>query len=338
MPKGGLLFEQVVADIVRAFDSTVDVIQGEWVEGPDGRRDRDVSFAGISGGKPFRALIECKDYNPDATGPVGIGLIDALDSKRHDLQIDFPMICSNAGFTAPAIAKAQRVGISTIGALRMGDERLRFEVSDVIYSRKLTIPIDGIKVDVAPIPAQADGPLDGREVTYGGHSIQDWVTHRVHMFVQAIPIVNGTLRCTHKFIRPLPVHSPRFDFEITDLNFLFSITGAWYRHEVTIDATNGFYDWVRKRTRMPPGPGQFQIRNLDVNGGTRVERPPDYVLTPPPPLPDDTMMGFIKLHAPLQDGPAPEIDEFLVPADRVIEVRPLDAAAYISTPGFVPIP
>src|SRR5688572_24930853 len=56
-------------------------------------------------GTPRLILIECKDWKR----PVGIGAIDALESKRRDLQVSVAMICSNSGFTEDALRKAARV-------------------------------------------------------------------------------------------------------------------------------------------------------------------------------------------------------------------------------------
>jgi hypothetical protein len=75
------------------------------MEGPDGKRDCDVSVRGMRQGVPYFALVECKDWKKEK--PVGIGVVDALDSKRRDLNADLAVIYSNSGFTAPCGAKGQ---------------------------------------------------------------------------------------------------------------------------------------------------------------------------------------------------------------------------------------
>src|SRR5262245_37064309 len=136
-PKSGRPFEEVVAEVVQAIDPRATVRQGQWIDGPDGRRDRDVFIRGTVRGAPYSALIECKDYDRDSTGPVGIGVVDALDSKRRDLKIDIAIICSNAGFTEPAVRKAKRVGIVLIGVFHQADGRIRHQLIDQVYFRRL---------------------------------------------------------------------------------------------------------------------------------------------------------------------------------------------------------
>ena len=113
--KKGTPNEVVLAEVIRAMDPHAIVTQGEWVSGPDGRRDRDVFVTGTLDGQRRTVLIECKDYDPLKTGRVGIGVVDALESKRRDLNVDVSMICSNAGFAQDAVRKARRVGIGLIG-------------------------------------------------------------------------------------------------------------------------------------------------------------------------------------------------------------------------------
>jgi hypothetical protein len=287
----------------------------------------------------YSVLIECKDFNPQSTGKVGIGFVGELDSKRHDLNIDFPIICSNAGFTAPAIHKARRVGIGTIAALRMGDERIQYEVRDTVYTRKITVPAESIRAEAELTSPGPQPPPNYNlfEATFSGCSLSNWFIHRIAMVLVANPIVNGRLRCGHKFLTPLVFATAFGDIEVAELNLTFSFSGAWCRHEVTIDATNGFYDWVRKRTRHAPGKTtQFQIRNLDVHAGTFVNRPPDYILAKAPPLaPGESDMRLLMIHIAVPTGPTPPLDEHLIPADRNLILEGLDQSHYTSTPGYV---
>ena len=108
IPNTGRTYQRLVAYVVKAIDPGSSVEEGKWIEGPDGRRDMDVVVRGTLEGREFSVLIECKDYDVRTTGPVGIGHVDAIDSKRHDLPVDAAIICSNSGFTAPAIRKAKR--------------------------------------------------------------------------------------------------------------------------------------------------------------------------------------------------------------------------------------
>src|SRR2546427_10431949 len=119
--KRGKPFERVVKEVLSTLDPRSVVRQGQWVTGPDGRRELDVLIEGSVEGVRRRVLVECKDFNPNTTGPVGIRFVDALESKRRDLAADVSFICSNAGFTTDAIRKAKRVGIGLIAVLRERD-------------------------------------------------------------------------------------------------------------------------------------------------------------------------------------------------------------------------
>ena len=75
MAKLGKPYENVVALVAKALHPGATVEVGEWVEGPDGTREIDVSVRGQIDGKQTFILIECKDWKKD----VGIAEIDALD-------------------------------------------------------------------------------------------------------------------------------------------------------------------------------------------------------------------------------------------------------------------
>src|SRR5438034_9491867 len=139
MSKRGKEYERVVALITQAFDRSAKVEIGKWVTGPDGRRELDVLISSASEGQHLRLLIECKDFNPRTTGPVGIGYVDALDSKRHDVGATTAILCCNAGFTREAVRKATRVSIGLIAVIKKGDSRLRHRVVDEVFYRKVRI-------------------------------------------------------------------------------------------------------------------------------------------------------------------------------------------------------
>ncbi|HEY4370008.1 MAG TPA: restriction endonuclease [Steroidobacteraceae bacterium] len=339
--KQGLLFEQVVADIVRSFDKTVEVRQGQWVIGPDGRRDRDVSFIGRDrDSRAVKVLIECKDYNPNTTGPVGIGMVDALESKRRDLRIDIPIICSNAGFTKPAIAKARRVGIGLVGALKASDRRIRFQVYDVAYTRKLTVPPPEIRVHVdfpegyVPNADSKAAPLESW--TRDGLYVSNWATERINRALLVNPIVNGYLYLKYKMRIPCELQYPGGTVQADTIRIECRVTGAWYRHDALIEATDGFYDWVRKRGRLANTSPRVFRQTLDVHGGVMVKRPPDYVLNPPSYEYAEVDLKIAKIYGPRLTGPAPLLDPFIEPSDLDPRIHPLEPAAYTSTPGFLP--
>src|SRR5262245_53312974 len=129
MKKQGLDYQELVATIVRALDIHATVKTGQWCIGPDGHRDIDVEVRGIHNGREYFILIECKDHTYGRTRrKVSINEIDALESKRKDLKADLTVLCSNTGFSAPALRKAGRVRIVAISALATNDNRASYIV------------------------------------------------------------------------------------------------------------------------------------------------------------------------------------------------------------------
>jgi hypothetical protein len=337
MAKRGTAFQRVVADIMRSFGNLTDVEEGTWVLGPDGRRDRDVSFTVIDEPRGLKALIECKDYDPGRTGPIGIEVVDALDSKRRDLGIDLPMICSNAGFTSGALAKAQRVGMRTIGALRMGDKRVRFSVSDAKYSRKLTLA--KTRLELLPADPRVDlSKLSASEVLLNGRSVNDWALRRIHAGLFANPITNGTFCESLRLAKPVTLTTPLGAVKPTRIEIRFTLTGAWYEHIVTIDASSGFYDWVKRVPTVSPAAGTHAVRfdNIDPRKGEWVDAPPAHILAAGKSrfLPGEIDMALVLLHGPPPTGPPAELDEYIDPADLIIQTQDYLAENTTSLRGY----
>ena len=78
----GIAYQELVATMAQAFDPNAKVQVGEWIEGPDGRLDMDVSIRGSLDGRSTLAVIECKDFDIARTGKVGRPFVDALDSRE----------------------------------------------------------------------------------------------------------------------------------------------------------------------------------------------------------------------------------------------------------------
>src|SRR5439155_19308218 len=99
--KRGKPFERVVKEVLSTLDPRSVVRQGQ--AGPDGRRELDVLIEGSVEGVRRRDLVECKDFNPNTTGPAGIRFVEALEPKSRDLTADVSFMCSNAGFKTDSI-------------------------------------------------------------------------------------------------------------------------------------------------------------------------------------------------------------------------------------------
>lgn len=329
MSKRGKPYEQVVAAVIQLFDPRASISQGKWVVGPDGRRELDVLIEGTTDGQPTKGIVECKDFNPKTTGPVGIAYLDALDSKRRDLSANFALLCSNAGFTADAIRKAKRLGIGLVGVLKKGDPRLRFAVAEEIYTRKVRLKSISLTLTGAQSIALSNAPL--YSVLWQGVPVASWIYHRIEILVASNPIVAGTFTATHSLLRPLTFTWLDGAAEVTTLAFSFTLTGGWYAHRVEIDSTTGFYDWLRRRVRLAPGPGQLEYRGIDVHGGTLVSRPPDREFLRERFLQDEVDMKILLLEGIDDLGSVPELGRHIAPADLEARLKTLPPEITTST-------
>jgi hypothetical protein len=329
MAKQGKPYERVVAAILQAFDPRPTVSQGKWVVGPDGRRELDVLIVGTVDGKFVKGLVECKDFNPRTTGPVGIGFIDALDSKRRDLQADLVLLCSNAGFTADAVRKAKRVGIGVAGVLKKGDPRIRFAVIDDVYARKVQLQRMSFTLGGSEnIPIRG---IPSKEILWNGVPVENWILHRVMLLIGANPIVSGSYHGAHKFLQPLTFSWANGSLVATSLDFSFFITGGWFSHRVEIDSTVGIYDWVRRRVRVPPAAGKLEFRGINFDAGTPVDSPPDREFIRERLLDGEVDMKFLALEKFPRHEPVPALNEHVDPSDLALTITNLSEAVAVSS-------
>jgi hypothetical protein len=168
----GTAYQELVATMAKTFDPTADIKVGEWVEGPDGRLDMDVAIRGSMDGKPTLVVIECKDFDLTKSGKVGRPFIDALDSKRYDLQADAAFICSNSGFTKDALNKARRKGIGAISVLSATDSRVKVVIETEIYFRRVRL---GERTITFHGPDVRGLDIGLHELTYNGTAVDSWM-------------------------------------------------------------------------------------------------------------------------------------------------------------------
>jgi hypothetical protein len=318
VPRLGRGFEEVVAEVVRAMDPSVTVSIGAWVKGPDGRREVDVLIEGCVEGVPQKAIVECKDFNPKTTGPVGIGYLDALDSKRRDLGLKLAVIASNAGFTSDAISKGKRLGIGVVGIMREGDDRLRFAVQDEIYTRQVSIRDNNFKITYGSNDAEIERVVSTGEATFEGKLVSNWLLSRAVIAVVANPIVQGQFAWDYTFTSPVEFTWPGGCAAVSSMRIWFTLVGAWFAHQVVLDASSGIYDFVRRRVRVSPGGGFFRTKNIDFYGGTRIQRPDDHELNrrQVPGTPGEFEFGYLLFrgHVPAK-ADVPDLDRFVLPSD-----------------------
>jgi hypothetical protein len=265
MAKAGKQFELVVSDILKEMPPGATVRQGDWIEGPDGRRELDVFIEGRVDDAVRRVQIECKDYDPRKR-PVGIAQIDALDSKHRDLGVDVSLLCTNAGFSDDAVRKARRLGIGLIGILRESDPRVRYKVVDEIYIRRINFDANRSKIYIMWCSNAGSNPIV-QELLYLDLPVYNWVLHRVLAFLAQNPIVGGSHTLRFRLKKPLEFTFPAGQAWAKEIIVEVVIEGAWVSQRIEIDGSSGLYDWLRQTIRHGPGAGRVVFKDLKFGEG-----------------------------------------------------------------------
>jgi hypothetical protein len=274
MKKRGLDYQELVATIVRALDSQASVKSGQWCVGPDGQRDIDVEIRGIHNGREYFILVECKDYTYGSTRRrVSINEIDALESKRRDLKADLTVLCSNTGFSAPALRKAGRVGIVTISALATNDNRASFIIEHNFVATGLSVEKWSVMIycseeDAARLPVTW-GPND---VFYLGSPITNWLNKHSQEILLAHP-GKQTIRETLVFKELLPVTIKGEEILLRGITLTMFCSIAWFQQKVKENLTLGFFDHLTRQFILPPGQSWI-FGPIDKLGWKRLKRCP----------------------------------------------------------------
>jgi len=246
--KPGDEYQELVGAVAAALDPGASVKMGQWIEGPDGKRDLDVEVRGTIDGSPCFILIECKDWRDR----VGIGVIDALDSKRRDLGADRAIAYSNSGFTAPALRKAARLEIGAASALKAGDGKAKVAIETEIIAKRLSV--DSMRVKLNGISGKAldeleDGWIVG-ELLFDNSPVINWISELSRRLIEQHENATSIVfRCTFRQSslwsyqgRLLPVGA---------IGLLFSCSKKWLSQVVRVDVTLGLFDHLRRRVTVP---------------------------------------------------------------------------------------
>jgi len=197
-------------------------------------------------------VIECKDWNR----PIGIALIDALDSKRRDIGASIAMICSNSGFTVDALRKAARVGITALAALIEGDNRIRVVVREQIYTRIVEFAhhpplFHHPSLSVAQKRALA-GPLGTKEWIYRGKSVEAWISAKL-LKIADLATNSRSFLAVFRFLEPIRFDVRGHNVLVNRIDIRAAFTVQWMTQVAEIGASQGMYDYLRKVVVLGPG-------------------------------------------------------------------------------------
>lgn len=269
----GKAYQELVAEIQKAFDPSATIKVSEWINGPDGRRDMDVSIRGTIDGVEKLAFIECKDYDPKRKGSrVGISVVDALESKRKDLNADYTFICSNSGFTKEALNKAKRTGIGMISALKEGDGRVKIVIEETHYFRK-------VKANPKLVTFHSPNKLALSEkkpiITFNGRPVDAWLASKAAIAAANNSQLKGCVKAIFRFKQPTEFQtSENKKITLNAIEIEFEPEQQWYSQIVEIDAKLGFYDYLRRKIQLVGGDNKYFIKGLNFDEGTPLDQAP----------------------------------------------------------------
>ena len=318
MSKPGTPYEQLVAEIVQDMDSNASVEQGVWVEGPDGSRELDVIVRGSVDGTPYSFMIECKDYDPSSTGKVDIQQVDAIDSKRHDVDVGLAIICSNSGFTAGAVRKATRKGIGLISVLRSGDDRVRFALEQEIYMSEVRLN----DVTFQVVGGERPPGIQFEEVLHEGRPVMNWLENRAFAIAARNPMVDEPLVARFRLRDRTQIETPSGKCEVDELRITFTPARQWYSKVARIDASRAIYDWIRGRLRLVgSGDGSYTIHDVGFEDATPIKAPSAEALAKQAALSDASVSitMFEGVHFS-SNSEIPDLSGLVIPEDLSLEV------------------
>ena len=245
MAKAWEQYQELVGSVQRALDPGATVEVGTWVEGPDGRRDMDVSVRGTKDGRDFFVLIECKYHQR----PVGIRVIDELKSKREDLKADRAIIFSNSGFTRDAARKARRVGIDLASALREGDPLVNVEIVRTFVAKAyfvvrwvMVLFLDSTRTE------QVDfHPFD---ISYDGLPVVNWIEGDSLRLLREHPD-SRVIKAEYAFKGEQDFVIREQKSRLTGLAYQLECETNWVAQRVRENVTLGSYDFLTGQISVP---------------------------------------------------------------------------------------
>jgi Restriction endonuclease len=247
MAKAGDAYRDLVGTVMAALDPGSAVKTEQWVTGPDGERDMDVEVRGTLNAVPHFIVVECKDH----ARLIGIGFVDAFESKIRDLKPPRAIMFSNSGFTRDALKKANRVGIEMASAMKAKDETVKIEVHRELVARQLTLtfrtvflyPFDGH-------PHEIEEKWKVEDLLFDGLPVVHWISEKMKLIASEHDAANRIwYLCTFR-------HEPRWSYhgeslKVGGLKFSFTRKKDWVAQTVKTDVSLGYYDQLKKSVVVP---------------------------------------------------------------------------------------
>lgn len=230
-----------------ALDPGSAVRTEQWITGPDGERDMDVEVRGTLNGAPHFILVECKDH----ARPIGIGFVDAFESKIRDLKPNRAIMFSNTGFTRDALKKANRVGIEMASAMKAKDDTVKIEVHREVVARRLTLSFG--TVFLFPFndhPHEIEENWKVEDLLFDSLPVIHWLSEKMKLVALEHDAANKIwFLCTFRHELRWSYHGQLL--KVGGLKFHLSVQKDCVAQTVKTDVSLGYYDHLKKRVVVP---------------------------------------------------------------------------------------
>jgi hypothetical protein len=263
-------YRELVATVIHSFEPKADIKVGSWIQGLDGARNIDIEVRSVVDGRPRLMVVEVLDLLGDRKA--GVEIIDALDSKRTDIEAEIALVCSNTGFDSIAIRKAKRKRIGLISVLRQGDRRVKTIIEEEIYLRK--IRLGPMQINYTGEKRPPDLKVQTHDLRYQGKSVDSWLQQRAALIAISQPELRQsiTLRFNLKTLTEFELKDRHV--RLRSLSITFYPQTQWLAQTVQVDATTGIYDYLRGRTRLAGGKHSYIIKGVNFDLATPLPTPP----------------------------------------------------------------
>jgi len=304
MAKPGDEYRELVGRVMATLDPDSAVKTEQWITGPDGERDMDVEVRGMLNCFPHFILVECKDH----ARPIGIGFVDAFESKIRDLKPDRAIMFSNSGFTRDALKKAGRVEIEMASAMKARDNTIKIEVHRDVVARRLTLtfgtvflfPFDGHVHEIEENWKVADLLFDGLPVIH-------WISEKMKLVASDHDTASKLwFLCAFR-------HEPRWSYHeqplmVGCLKFWFTVQRDWVAQTVKTDVSSGYYDHS-KRSVVVPDKQWYAMGLIDNEAWEETDNEWEQGEMAPNSL--QLYLTIVRSNLPNSPGMSPKVDELI---------------------------
>ena len=215
------------------------------------------------------------------------------------------------------LRKAKRKSIGMISVLRKGDDRVRAEIQEEIFLRRIRFGEWRFTYHGADDIASKLGTPRIHSVRFGDRSLDAWLQYRALLVAMANPSVIERLRASFQFRETLTFSCGEESLVLKAVEVGFVHRTEWLSQTVRLDASLGMYDYLRGRVRLASGENQYVIEEIDWETAEPCD-PPDVSM----PLSTGLLPGELDIALVMVDGmdiadglARPDLERHVVPDD-----------------------